>query len=189
MPDMCCCGAFIMPQDLPGPARAEAADGPRPLTGRHVLIMFIAFFAVVASVNGYMMRMALSTMPGLDARNGYDVSQRYNGLIADARLQERAGWQADLSVDPTPGGARASLSLTRPDASASAPLEVSLRLDHPVKRSRDIVIAMRQAGPGLYVGATSEPAAGLWTVTITAVDPATGETVFRSRNRTTITGG
>jgi nitrogen fixation protein FixH len=177
-----------MPQDL-----LAARPDPRPrrerkLTGTHVLTMFIAFFAVVGAVNAYMMRAAFSTMPGLDARNGYDVSQRYNTLIAEAEAQARAGWRADARLEPTQDGMGIKLALAGPGADGSRPLDVSVRFDHPAARARDVVVTLRPAATGGYEGAGPALTPGLWGVTITAADPATGETVFRSRHRTTIKG-
>jgi nitrogen fixation protein FixH len=153
-----------------------------------VLAMFIAFFAVVASVNAYMMRAAFSTMPGLDARNGYDVSQRYNTMIAEAQAQERAGWRADAHVEPAADAVKVQLTLAGPGVDAARPLAVSVRFDHPAARTRDVVVAMRPAAAGGYEGEGPALTQGLWGVTITAADPATGEVLFRSRNRTTISG-
>ncbi|MCA3667838.1 MAG: FixH family protein, partial [Methylobacterium sp.] len=90
-----------MPVELPERAPILAARKAKEfrLTGWHVLAMLIAFFAVVASVNVFMMTTAIRTMPGLDARNGYDVSQNFNRQeLAAAQAQARRGWQSDARV-------------------------------------------------------------------------------------------
>jgi nitrogen fixation protein FixH len=78
-----------MPDDLIAYGRAPGRAFE--LTGWHVAAIAFAFFAIVAGVNGYMLSAAIRTMPGLDARNGYDVSQRYNAAIAAAAVWTTGG--------------------------------------------------------------------------------------------------
>ena len=56
----------------------------RPLTGWHVLAMFVAFFGVIIAVNLTLAWQAISTFPGLEVENSYVASQTFD---ADRRAQ------------------------------------------------------------------------------------------------------
>jgi hypothetical protein len=56
---MSCCGVFIMSHELTS-SSGRLPREPRPITGRFVLIAFIAFFGVIAAVNGVMMTYAIT---------------------------------------------------------------------------------------------------------------------------------
>jgi nitrogen fixation protein FixH len=183
-----------MPVDYVSPVRQAArapaggGDGFR-LTGRHVLFGLLAFFLVVASVNGVMMTMALKTMSGLDARNGYDPSQRYNLDIAEARAQAARGWQVEVKLgalrvlsDGARQGSDAAVSFSDRDGQAIAGLVVNVRLAHPGDRRRDVVTSLEEVAPGRYVGPAAGLSPGQWDVVIEARD-ASGAKVFHSRQR------
>ena len=54
----------------------------RPLTGGHVLAMFVAIFGVIIAVNGLLAWKAISTFPGLEVENGYVASQSFDREMA-----------------------------------------------------------------------------------------------------------
>jgi len=175
-----------MPVHLaPAPVRADPAPlaagrkaGAFTLTGWHVLGGLVAFFVTVASVNAFMMYSAFRTMPGLDAgRNGYDVSQRYNGEIRAAAAQDALGWKATAELS------RGSASVQFLDRTG-LPVEgltVEVSLLHPTSRQLDRALALRPQGSGMHA-ATFEPlGAGAWDMVITA--SRDGVRLFHSRNR------
>lgn len=61
----------------------------RELTGRHVLMIFIAFFGTITAVNVYMASQAIGTFPGLEGQNTYYASRDFD---ADRKAQEALGW-------------------------------------------------------------------------------------------------
>jgi nitrogen fixation protein FixH len=154
---------------------------PRPLTGRAVLAIMLAFFAVVAGVNALMMTMAIRTMPGLDARNGYEVSQRYNGEIARMAGQGVRGWRADLSAVRVGGSTQIVFSVAERDNRAVNGLEVEARLMHPASRQLDRTVALAPIGDGRYAAVIPGVAKGQWTLAIDA--GRNGERLFSSQNR------
>ncbi|MDW3224478.1 MAG: FixH family protein [Paracoccaceae bacterium] len=62
---------------------------PRVLTGRHVAMMFVSGFAVIISVNLWLAYSAVSTFPGLEVRNSYVASQKFDEHRA---AQTALGW-------------------------------------------------------------------------------------------------
>lgn len=61
----------------------------REITGRHVLIGFVAAFAVIIGVNIFLAYSAVRTFPGLEVKNSYVASQEFNIRKA---AQEALGW-------------------------------------------------------------------------------------------------
>ncbi len=57
---------------------------PKPLTGRMVLVMLVAFFVVVFGVNGLMMTLAVQTLPGTEVDSAYSASLAYEKEIGAA---------------------------------------------------------------------------------------------------------
>jgi nitrogen fixation protein FixH len=89
----------------------------RPLTGWHVLAMFVAFFGVIIAVNGTLAWKAISTFPGLEVDNGYIASQTFD---AERAAQQALGW----SLVPSYDAAASELRLAFTDA-AGAPIRLA----------------------------------------------------------------
>ncbi len=119
-----------MPVDLQGETMR-----PRPFTlkGWHVLVMIVSFFVVVSGVNGIMMTLAIRTMPGLEVKNSYDASQKFNTEIAEARVVNSHGYKADLGVEAQDPIIRIYDAAGQP----ATALAVSAALIHPTDAGRD----------------------------------------------------
>ena len=86
----------------------------RQITGRHVLVGFVAAFGVIIGVNLLLAWNAINTFPGLEVKNSYVASQQFD---ARREAQEALGWtvSADHDVDTL------RLSITDPQGT---PVEV-----------------------------------------------------------------
>lgn len=62
----------------------------REITGRHVAMITVSFFAVIIAVNVYMSYMAISTFPGIEAQNTYYASQSFD---ADRKAMQELNWK------------------------------------------------------------------------------------------------
>lgn len=164
---------------------APVARVPRPITGRFVLIAFIAFFGTIALVNGIMMTLAYRTMPGLDVRNGYDASQRYNGEIAAMRDQAARGWKADMTLKLTGQTAPVAIELRDASGTAMTGLGLSARLSHPADRKVDQLVDLTETGPGRYEATFQNVNRGTWDVVIEA--RRGNERLYTTRNRMFLT--
>lgn len=167
---------------LPEPSAAPRAPRPpRPLTGWMVLAMLTGFFGVVFAVNAVLVREALGTMPGTDAHNGYEESQRYNGEIARARRQESAGWHATVAPRLKGGVTALTVSLTDHAGVPVSDVTVAARLRHPADRRADREAALAARGGGLFTGSIAGVQPGNWELTVTAWRG--GKRLYESRNR------
>lgn len=156
-----------MPIDLPAPA-APRTGRPFELTGRMVLLGMIAFFLVVAGVNGIMMTVAIRTMSGVDTRSAYEASQRYNGEIARMQAQTERGWQAQASIRRVGADAGVMLSLADRSGEPVRGLRVVASLQHPATRTEDRTAALIETAPGRYEASLAGLHGGGWTLALKA---------------------
>lgn len=61
----------------------------KELTGRKVLLITVSAFTVIIAVNIFMAVKAVRTFPGLEVKNSYVASQKFDDLRA---AQEALGW-------------------------------------------------------------------------------------------------
>ena len=92
----------------------------KPLTGRAVFVMLVAFFGVVIGVNLLMMRFAIDTMSGTDVDSAYRASLAYEREIQTAHEQDTRRWRVEALVARGPANS-ASVRIVAHD-SKGAPL-------------------------------------------------------------------
>ncbi|MBC2665638.1 FixH family protein [Novosphingobium flavum] len=129
----------------------------RPFTGRHMALIMVGFFAVVITVNLFMARLAGSSFTGIVVENSYVASQNYNRWLAEAKAEEKLGWQA---VATRTGDDHVVITL----AGVPAGAEVSADAWHPLGRQRDHLLHFRRQGAG-FRSAERLPA-GRWNIRI-----------------------
>ena len=87
----------------------------REITGRHVLVGFVAAFAVIITVNLLLAYNAVQTFPGLEVKNSYVASQQFD---AQRDAQEALGWTVGAAHED------GTLTLSITDAGGT-PVEVT----------------------------------------------------------------
>lgn len=180
---MSCCGVIGMPVDLTSPGKPE----PRKefqITGRFVLVCLIVFFAVVAGVNGVMMTMAIRTFSGVEARNGYDLSQAYNKEIARAREQAERHWQSSIVVVRDNGPVQISIGIKDAAGQPVSGLSFEAQLRHPTDRRLDKKVSLVELQPGHYSARQDQVSAGAWGISFTA--QRDGERLYSADTRVTL---
>lgn len=119
----------------------------RRLTGGHVALMLIGFFAVVVAVNLLMATLATRTFGGTVVDSSYVASQRYNEWLKQGREQAALGWTLSTSVGAD-GRLRVSVAdAGRPLGSA----HITARIEHPLGRTSPVSLIFRADGMGGYV--------------------------------------
>ncbi len=66
------------------------------MTGRKVAIITVSAFTVIVAVNITMAVLAVGTFPGLEVKNSYVASQKFDD---DRAAQEALGWSLDAGVE------------------------------------------------------------------------------------------
>jgi nitrogen fixation protein FixH len=154
---------------------------PRELTGRTVLICFVGFFAIVATVNAIMIRAAVTTFAGTETSSAYRAGLAYKQEEAAASAQAALNWQVEGRIVRTPSG-EAVLTVDVMDKNRLQiyGIDVSARLAHPLNARLDHDIALVRAPDGSFRG-TTEAAAGQWALTLEVM--RNGGRVYRTKTR------
>lgn len=156
----------------------EMIKPARELTGKHVLAIFIAFFAVVMTVNMIMFRAATSTFTGIETESAYRVGLAYNAELEAARKQAALGWHVDAKVD----GDHIALTVRDRDGQIIPGLEGDVLLAWPADRRFDRKGVISTRDGGVYdVTLDKPPMPGQWDVIVHL--QRNGERVFQSKNR------
>jgi nitrogen fixation protein FixH len=147
----------------------------RQFTGRHMLILIVSFFGVILSMNLALAWFALSSWPGLLARNGYRASQSYNQQIAEAQVQRGLHWRSEIAYT----GGSIDLAILEADGSLVSGLEVTATIGRPTHDLEDTDYVLLETA-GSYRSA-ADLADGIWTVSI--LGARDGDIVYRRHFR------
>lgn len=131
----------------------------REFTGKHAAAVFIGAFGVIIAVNIALAYSAVSTFPGLEAKNSYVASQEFD---ARRHAQEALGWS--VRADARDG--RVILSITDTDGSPVKVAKLSAILGRATHVKDDIEPDFKFDG-NAYV-APVELAAGNWNIRMVA---------------------
>lgn len=160
------------------PATGQAGE----FTGRHMLLIMLAFFGVIIAVNVAMAMFATSSWTGFVVRNSYVASQEFNEKAAQGRAQAALGWSGTLAVDR--GAIRYRLVDRAGDPVALAAVNVIFR--RPTSDAEDRSFALGRAGQGWH-SAEGTMRDGVW---IVEVDSEAGlEAPYRDVRRIRLRGG
>ncbi|CAA0113461.1 Uncharacterised protein [Starkeya nomas] len=151
-------------------------DGGRPLTGRTVLICFIAFFGVVFGANFLLVRAAVTSFGGVETESAYKAGLAFRQESEAAAAQDARNWKVEAHVEP------GRLDVAARDAQGRPLADVALTavLQHPTDRRLDVTLDPVPVSAGLW-RASDEVTAGQWELVIEF--SRDGERLFRSTNR------
>ena len=141
-----------------------------PLTGRKVLAITVAFFAVVIGVNVTLAYKAISTFPGLEVGNSYVASQTFD---AERTAQKALGWTLDAATQSK----TITLGFTGPDGQPVQPKSLTTSIGRSTERQDDSTPDFVYADGRYTAPITLAP--GKWVLRVEAV--AANGTMFRQR--------
>jgi nitrogen fixation protein FixH len=160
----------------------RVSDTPKPLTGRTVLFLLVAFFGVVIGVNLVMMKFAIQTLPGTEVDSAYSASLAYEKEIAAAHEQNMRNWHVDAQVQRGADGAALLRVEARDDNGRPlSGLTFLGRFERPTDRRADQSVPLAETGIGIYSGNAALIAPGQWDLVLQG-DRAE-QRMFLSRNR------
>jgi len=154
----------------------------RELTGRHVLMIMLAFFGVIIAVNLTNAFLASRSWTGSVAENTHVASQQFNAKAAEARAQAALGWKSRLSI------ADGKISYWLTDA-AGKPIRAktaTANVRRPTYASEDQSVALTLQPDGA-LAAPVHLRDGLWSIEILA--DVGLEAPYRDTRRLTLSNG
>lgn len=152
------------------------ASGGRPLTGRTVLLCFVAFFGVVFTANFFLIRAAVTSFGGVETESSYKAGLAFKAESEAAAAQEARHWQVAAHI----GDGRVEMNARDAQGLPLAGLDVAMRFHHPTDRRLDVTLDPVPAGAGVWRAAEDVPP-GQWDLVIEL--SRDGERLFRSTNR------
>ena len=154
----------------------------RVLTGRGVLVWLLAFFAVVFTANGVMMKFAIQTMSGTGVDSAYRAGLAFNAEAQAARRQDERAWHVSGHAARNADGNAVVRVEARDKAGAPLTgLAFSAALERPIDKRADRRIALVELQTGLYGGKAADVAPGQWDLILEA--DRGGERLFVSKTR------
>ena len=133
------------------------------LTGWHVLLMLVAFFGVVFTVNGIFIYYSQVSWTGLLPGNGYEASLKYNKEAAKARAILAKGWQTKVLV---PKDGRIIVELQDGKGEPVTGLVAKGRAMRAVGVRGDRDIVLQERGIGRYALRGDGLAPGAWHIDV-----------------------
>ena len=119
---------------------------------------------VVIAVNAAMITTAVNSFPGKLGRNGFDLSNQYNTVIAAQERNEALGWQ----LDATWGTSGITVILKDRAGAILEGARVTAELRRPLGPPHDQVLSLQPTGAGTYAAATPDHLAGQWDLMLVA---------------------
>lgn len=129
---------------------------------------FVAFFAVVVSVNAVMVYFAATSWTGIHTTKHYLKGLDYNRTLEAVERQKARGWTGTLSVASEKDAVRLDLSLLDVGKKALAGADVTARFVRPTHEGYDLEIKLVDFGEGQYTGRLQAPLPGQWDVHVVA---------------------
>jgi len=138
----------------------DRPPGGRPLTGRVVLAIAVAAFAVILGANVLLAWLAVGTFSGVVVDNSYVASQSFD---RERRAQEALGWTLAFAH------ANDALRLELTDAAGRTvrPASLAAVVGRPTSARSDMTLDLVET-PGGYIAA-APLAPGVWTLRVDAV--------------------
>ena len=152
-----------------------------PLTGRHVLIMLLAFFGIVFAANGAFVYFARASWTGVETEDAYRKGLSYNRAVTDAEAQHALGWKiAAFEVSMDAGRQVMTVRLVDAGGAPLRGLDVAASLRRPTTDRLDRQVTLSEGEDGLYRAALDLPEPGQWDVEVVATR---GHDRFRAVHR------
>ncbi len=153
----------------------------RELTGRHVLLIFLAAFALVLAVNVVFITLSLRTFTGEDTPDAYSRGLTYNDVLEERTAQAALGWRAAVTVEAGDTATLVRVDLTDAAGAPISGAEVTVLFRRPTHEGEDTEAACTEARPGVYTAMVELPGAGVWDARGRAVRGAQERLDFEER--------
>lgn len=141
----------------------------KELTGKHVLAMVIAFFAVIIGANSWFITSALNTFPGEITAEPYLEGLAYNDVLERRAAQSALGWRAEITaVERAQSELRIGIAMRAASGEPVRQLRVSGVIKRAAHDAYDQEIVFAPMGEGVYEATVSDLDAGRWDLTANA---------------------
>ena len=137
----------------------------------------VAFFVVVAILDGIFVYVATSTHTGVVTDRAYDKGLAYNETVAAAEAQQQLGWQSEITLA---GNERLTFTLRDAEGNALTGAVVKAEFMRPTQAGMDFAVELAESTDGVYSATVAFPVDGLWDVRVFAIE---GERDYQAHKR------
>jgi nitrogen fixation protein FixH len=120
---------------------------------------------LTVAVNGAMAWQAITTFPGRTGRDTFELSNRYNAVLARAEEQAALGWVVKAALNPK---ARPQLILTDATGRGLQGARIVATAERPLGATHTTRLSFIDQGQGRYLADMPLTIAGQWDVAIEA---------------------
>lgn len=147
---------------------SDMSSSGETFTGRTVLWIVGAFFAVIFAANIVFVGVAIDSHSGISEDAAYDKGLTYNQRLQASEDQAALGWSLSvMAIRSDDGVARFTIAAQSGDASLAG-LEVTAKLVRVVTEGHDIPLQFTEGEgeSGIYVARAIVPMPGQWELRI-----------------------
>ena len=134
------------------------------IKGWHVFAGFVFAFSIIITVNLTLAFNAVRTFPGLETKNSYVASQKFNGELKDAQLQAESGIRSRLTY----ADGELVIRVSNRDGTGILPSQAEAWIGRPAFEQQDRILRADCQDGGLCV-VRSDLKPGLWAIRFLAV--------------------
>jgi len=143
----------------------------KELTGRHVLLMLIAFFGVTVGVNTIFITKAVSSFSGEDVKGSYRQGLEYNKTLESRSEQAALGWTIKTNlVEEKSDKQRLVIRITDSSNLPLTGLSINGVFKRPTDLDKDEQAVFSERGNGIYE-INTVLSKGQWTLKAIAASP------------------
>jgi|EndMetStandDraft_5_1072996.scaffolds.fasta_scaffold141560_2 nitrogen fixation protein FixH len=132
-------------------------------TGRHMLLIMLAFFGVIIGVNVVMATLASTSWTGFVVENSYVASQEFNTRAEQGRAQAALGWTSSLTI----AGGEIRYRLTDAAGKSVSLDGVAVQLRRPAYAAEDRSLMLTPSNDGEFA-TLATLGDGLWIIEVDA---------------------
>lgn len=137
-------------------------QGPRP-SDKYIPWYFVAFFVVLAILDGVFVYLATTSHTGVVEENHYERGLAYNERVAAIEAQEALGWQTSLTF--TEEG-RVLFDAANKVGTPIEGATIEAQFVRPTQDGSDFVLSLGEIQPGLYGAETDAAGPGQWEIRV-----------------------
>ncbi len=153
----------------------------KELTGTHVLIIIIAFFGTIFTMNGFLVYFASSSWTGLEVKDPYGKGLKYNTKLAAVQNQNLRGWSMSLDQENLASGEIVLMAKPKDNKGQGlSQLDIMVEFRRPTHEGLDRSFALLETEPGSYQGQITNMPLGKWYLLVTAKQDK--EVMYKSKN-------
>ena len=150
----------------------------KKMTGRHVFMIFAAFFGVMIAVNAAFVVVAIQSFPGESENKSYLQGLNYNARLAERAAQKELGWTAEISTLTKDA---IEIQIRTASGAPISGLTTNAEIRRPAGGGFDQSLVFDEVRTGVYRAETDELSDGVWLIEGIAIGKSDQQFAFNAR--------